>query len=535
MNQGQDPLTPVTDGTDGKIIDVTSREPEIPARLPRPVQRTTAKPAGKMRIEVAGDDMTLSSLSGRIGKALSKFGCYSRADELVIWDDEISGLRSISADRLRTFAEDYIEFFGYNLKGETVVTSLTIDMARAVLASPQFHRRLPRILRVNSCPQPVVREGGQIELLPYGYDAEFKTLTVGTIDTIASIGKDEAVEELRKLFSEFEFINREQGVSVAVAMMVGMFIGTMLGTKSLRPALIVLANAEGAGKSLLVKIILLTVLGRAPIGTRPEREEEFEKLLLSIVREARPVLFLDNLRGTLASPRLEAFITAEEWTGRLLGRNETFTAANQATVFITGNGLTVSPDLRRRSLFIELTMRAERAEDRVFKQQLDDMVLTEKRPHILACLWSLIRNWETMGQPLSSRSHSAFPFWAEFVGGIVEAAGFSCPFETPHLTQPVDRNGDDMRRLVETMNEEQQYEFSTLVSIMREVGAFESIVGVDDSDDPNFPEIRKLKPAESSKLGRLLAGYDQRQVGDWRFIVEGKGHAKRFYKAALTE
>ena len=121
------------------------------------------------------------------------------------------------------------------------------------------------------------------------------------------------------------------------------------------------------------------------------------------------------------------------------------------------------------------------------------------------------------------------------MGGIVEAAGFSCPFNTPQLTQPVDRTGDDMRRLVDQMNEGQLYEFFTLVTIMREVGAFESIVGVEESEDLGFPDARKLKPAESSKLGRLLAGYDQRQVGDWRFIVEGKGHAKRFYKAALTE
>lgn len=510
-------------------VEVTNRDGQERAHT------VTTRPVSKVQIQLAGDDSTLSSLSLRMGKVLSKWGCYSRADELVVWDEEIGGLRSISADRLRTFAEDYIEFFGYNHRGDNVIASLTIDMARAVLASPQFHRRLPRIVGVNSCPQPVCREGGRIELLPCGYDQEFKTLTVGSIDNIDQIEKDEAVAELRQLFGEFEFIDREQGVSVAVAMMIGMFVGTMLGAKSLRPALIVLANAEGAGKSLLVKIILLTVLGKAPIGTRPEREEEFEKLLLSIVREARSVLFLDNLRGTLASPRLEAFITAEEWTGRLLGRNETFTAANLATVFITGNTLTVSPDLRRRSLFIELTMRAERAEDRVFKQQLDDYTLTEMRPRILACLWALVRNWDKMGKPAPSRSHSAFPFWADIVGGIVEAAGFSCPFNTPQLTQPVDRNGDDMRRVVENMNEGQVYEFFALVQIMREVGAFESIVGLDESDDPNFADGRRLKPAESSKLGRLLAGYDQRQVGDWRFIVEGKGHAKRFSKVRLTQ
>lgn len=503
-----------------------------PAELPLP--RTATIAAAKQSIQLAGDDSTLSALSAKTGKVLAQNGCYTRGDELVVWEEESSNLRTINAERLRTFAEKYIEYYTFAPKDQMVVSSLTIDMARAVLASPQFHQRLPRIDRINRCPQPVLRENDQFELLPAGYDHEHKTLTVGDIDTIAKIPLKVAVEELRKLFSEFEFINREQGLAVAVAMMVGMFMSTTLGTDSLRPALIVLANAEGAGKSLLVKIILITVLGKASIGTRPEREDEFEKVLLAAVREGKLVLFLDNLRGNLASPRLEAFITAENWTGRILGRSETYTAPNLVTVFITGNGLTVSPDLRRRSLFIELTMRAERAEDRVFKQPMDDYYLTTMRPQILASLWALVRNWDKMGRPVPSRGHSAFPLWANIVGGIVEAAGFACPFETPTLTQPVDRNGDDMRRLVEAMEIGVEYDFPTLVDLMRDVGAFESIVGVNETLDTPTIDTRKLPPRESAKLGRMLAGYDQRQVGDWRFVIRGNGHARRFFKVSLT-
>ena len=181
MKEGEDSVTAITEQTDGPVIGVTRREALGRARA------GTTMPPGKARIELAGDDSTLSSLSAKIGKVLNKCSCYSRADELVVWDQEMGGLRSISADRLRTFAEDYIEFYGYNHKGDNVVASLTIDMARAVLAAPQLHRRLPRIVRVNSCPQPVVREGGRIELLPVGYDPEFKTLTIAEVDSIGKM------------------------------------------------------------------------------------------------------------------------------------------------------------------------------------------------------------------------------------------------------------------------------------------------------------------------------------------------------------
>ena len=45
---------------------------------------------------------------------------------------------------------------------------------------------------------------------------------------------------------------------------------------------------------------------------------------------------------------------------------------NLMTVFVTGNGCTVSPDMRRRSLFVKLFMEDECAEDRKFKRVLDD-------------------------------------------------------------------------------------------------------------------------------------------------------------------
>ena len=65
-----------------------------------------------------------------------------------------------------------------------------------------------------------------------------------------------------------------------------------------------------------------------------------------------------------------------------------------------------SPDMRRRSIFVEIHLEAEKAEDRIFKQRLDDATLLKMRPCLLAALWALVKTWDMQGRPEPSRSHS---------------------------------------------------------------------------------------------------------------------------------
>jgi hypothetical protein len=52
----------------------------------------------------------------------------------------------------------------------------------------------------------------------------------------------------------------------------------------------------------------------------------------------------------VSSPVLEALMTTPVWTGRVLKESKMFEASNMATVFITGNDMTVSPDVAQRCL-----------------------------------------------------------------------------------------------------------------------------------------------------------------------------------------
>jgi hypothetical protein len=170
-------------------------------------------------------------------------------------------------------------------------------------------------------------------------------------------------------------------------------------------------------------------------------------------------------------------LSSATWSDRLLGVNQTVTGQNIASVFVTANGCTVSPDMRRRSLVIELHLEAERAEDRQFGRPLDLPTLLKLRPKILAACWPLARHWHAQGQTSQSRLHSAFPTWAKVIGGVVQAAGFACPLDTANVAVSADEDGEAMRRLVEVMQPSVPYTFAGIVELCQSNGCFDGLVG----------------------------------------------------------
>jgi hypothetical protein len=310
--------------------------------------------------------------------------------------------------------------------------------------------------------------------------------------------------------------------------MLSVFGRGLLPPKSLRPCFIFLANAEGAGKTLLVKCATVPVLGYAPAGTKPKDEDEMRKALLAAVLEARPVIFFDNAKKHITSEALEGFLSSQDYAGRILGQTKTFRGENNAVVFITGNGCTVSPDMRRRSLFCELFLEVERAEDRVFQNNLEVPMLLERRTEILTALWALIRDWDKDMRPKPSRSNSSFPDWSEIIGGIVEHAGYGCPLETPQIEAAADQDGTDMRALVKAIANGAKLkavQFEEVVDLARAGGLFEWCI----------PPDGDLEPRPKATFARLLKGYDRRLIGGYRLTLLDKGRNRRFQVEAITK
>ncbi len=484
--------------------------------------------SAKPKVELPGNDRLLSAFAIELAEILKHHGVYQRGGIAFIVNRQQDGLVPITPQMLRTLVEEHLVCYRITTIGEAELSlnrTMTESDAKGVLSSQQFIDRLPKLEKIATARLPVIRSNETIELLPPGYDRESLTLTIPQCTYNELMPLSGAKKVLDDLLSEFPFADGGRSKAVGVAAMISLFGSGLLPKGALRPVFIYLGNAEGAGKTMLAKCAVSPAHGFVDTEGAPKDKVEIAKELLTAVIEARSYILLDNCKGHLDSPQLEAFVTSVRWKGRILGVSKSFCGEHYVTVLITGNGCTVSPDIRRRSLFVELFMEQERAEDRKFERILDDAALLTMRSDILAALWAFVREWNLAGRPGPSRAHSSFPRWAEIIGAIVEFAGFGCPLETAEIQGASDVDGSDVWELVAALGSEPM-KFDELVSLAREKGLFERLLAGDGD----------LKPNEKSAFGKLLKRYDRRIFRDRkRFVVEGKGHNRRFYAFPESE
>jgi hypothetical protein len=480
------------------------------------------------KVQLAGNSHLLSETAVELGRILASHDIYKRSGRVVTLDLEQNRIVPVKPQTFRTLVERYVTLYEFRRSGGTELIKLykTIskDESEALLSSPQLLDQLRPLKKLNPVRLPVMRPKGAIELLPAGYDAASATYSLDPVryDTDMELGA--ATQLLRGLYFEFEFPEPERSLAVALSSAMTLFALGLLPEHSLRPCFLNIANCEGAGKGTLAKVALVPILGRAQMGVKPAREEEMEKVLVTAIDEAWPAIVFDNVKNHISSPALESLLTSSHYRGRRLSRNESVEGPNNATVFITANGATISPDMRRRSLICEVVCSAEKPEDRKFKQSLEESPLLERRSEILAALWSLVMAWDNAGRPKPSRSNSSFTDWSTVIGGIVEHAGFACPLEPPKTETGGDTDARDMRVLMPLIAQELGgASFARVVELAKENGLFERAVPAEDA----------LDHKQRSILGRMFARYADRMIGTHRLVIEGRGMNKIFRAVAV--
>src|SRR5260221_12565653 len=190
-------------------------------------------------------------------------------------------------------------------------------------------------------------------------------------------------------------------------------------------------------------------------------------------------------------------------------------------VCITGNSATYSPDIRRRTLLLELFLEEMQAEDRAIKHPLNDAAILARRTEILAVLWTLVKAWLEAGYPKPSSSHPSFPIWAKLVGGIIENAGLASPCTEPKSELSGDPDTLDMAKLVNSLGPKRRYSYAELIDQCQTYGLFGSLV----------PEDGEQDRSQRTTFSKLIRRYTGRVLaGRFRFFVGDQGGgAKRFF------
>ena len=187
-------------------------------------------------------------------------------------------------------------------------------------------------------------------------------------------------------------------------------------------------SGAGAGKGLLARCMCIVAFGHEPHAvTSGATSEELEKRIAAELMEGSPALFIDNLNNTaFKSDLLASAITERPARVRLLGKSQMVPLNASALVLLTGNGLTVSEDLARRFIAIELDPRTEDPEARPFANDIRAEV-TAKRTELLAAALTIWR-WgrQAANLPAGSRLGS-FEKWGLWVRDPLLALGCEDP------------------------------------------------------------------------------------------------------------
>jgi hypothetical protein len=211
------------------------------------------------------------------------------------------------------------------------------------------------------------------------------------------------------------------GKSIAIMLAMTLIERTLLPE---RPAFFVTAGQRGGGKTTLVNMITLAVLGRrAAAAGWSHVPEERKKALFSYLRQGVACLAWDNIsRGSAIScPHIEAALTASEISDRVLGLSHVETVPSTTVQIFTGNSIAPRGDMASRSFMLALNVDRPDPENRAFTHA-DPLAWTKiNRAKIVRALYTLLVAG-ALNRPQRQEPRTRFKTWWSIVGWAMEYA-----------------------------------------------------------------------------------------------------------------
>lgn len=258
------------------------------------------------------------------------------------------------------------------------------------------------------------------------------------------------------------------------------------------------ANQPGSGKTNLARLALAPVFGAIPaVNAGDSKSDELNKTLDAFVLERQPFILLDDL-ADLRNNKLNALVTSSLQTVRNLGHSSTETVEFSAHILATGNGLTFTADLARRSLVVDLFLATD-STSRTFERTITKswIFADENRKAMLAAMWSLVRNWDEIGQPIRPECfRGGFEAYSRVLGSIVMAAAFANPWTPRTSVFGGDERGEAVLELPRTLAAKidagtRDFEMGNMIDQADELGLTDAITR---GKDPERTFGHALKP-----------------------------------------
>ena len=284
------------------------------------------------------------------------------------------------------------------------------------------------------------------------------------------------------------------------------------------PLHLIKAPIQGTGKGLLSQCIaIITTGGPVAVMTEARDDDEWRKRITAKLREAPPMVLLDNIKRKLDSGSLSSALTEPIWGDRELGSNRMIRVPITCGWFATANNLTFSGEIARRIVRIRLDAAVEIPWERKdFKYDPLETWVKEHRGDLLWALLTLARAWVIAGRPKGQVQMGRFQSWADVIGGILLVAGIPGFLENrEEVYAVVDADQGIWRAFIGSWWErfgEQRVESSHLFDLATERRL--------------LTELRGGRTDQGSRvaLGVAISGMRDRVVADWIIRMAGTAH-----------
>jgi putative DNA primase/helicase len=277
---------------------------------------------------------------------------------------------------------------------------------------------------------PTLRPDGTL-LATEGYDPTtgLYLMSPPKLSLSSSPSKEEAKAALKlldTLFDEFPFVDNASR-SVALS---ALLTTIARGAFPVAPMHVASSPMAGSGKSYLWDVVSAVSSGQlCPVMTAGSPEET-EKRLGSALLRGQALISIDNVNGELSGDALCQCIERPRVQIRVLGKSRLVDINNRGTtVLATGNNLTLTGDVVRRSLRCLLDPAIERPEARQFSGNPVATVMTD-RPKYIAAGLTIILAYIRAKRPSKAPRLASFEAWSDTIRSSLIWLGRTDPAET---------------------------------------------------------------------------------------------------------
>jgi hypothetical protein len=293
-----------------------------------------------------------------------------------------------------------------------------------------------------------------------------------------------AFKTLWRAFADFPFADgASRGVMLAA--LVTTVMRPMLRTT---PAFAFDAPKAGSGKSLLAECICAVCGIPPPVDPPPRNDDEAAKTLFAALRSGARIVFWDNFtQPVYGNSAICAFLTAPQFSQRVLGHSEYETLPNRAMLLLTGNNLRVQGDACRRILVCRIDAGTEHPETRSF-QLAPAQHIRDHRTEIRSAILTILRAFHSRGAPKQTDDTvGSFEDWDALVRQLVVWLGRSGltgeilvgdPYETARANIDDDPHADSLRAFVHAWREVYGDRRRTAAQVLEEA-QFDSTPGIE--------------------------------------------------------